>query len=107
MSSKKPRTYRRNLPRPPGSPPSRQQLWQLKKIRENRCITCGKDKEESPFRFHCVKCGLKARENQRKRTGYKERRPGGPGRPPFKIEVESPTEYEKFYECKPITQGEE
>lgn len=87
-SPKKPRTYRRNLPRPPNSPPTRQHTWQLKKIQENHCTICGKDKGDSEYRFYCMGCGVKQRIRARKKKKYKPWRPGGPGRPPFQIKEE-------------------
>jgi len=50
--------------------PSRQYQWQLRKLKEGRCIICGSKAET---KYHCLKHAIASRERQRVRQQCKRR----------------------------------
>lgn len=66
---------------------SRQREWQIKKIAEGKCSSCGKPRTLS--KYVCNDCLKKRREYQRKKVGCRPYKPGGRGRIPLERKVKS------------------
>jgi hypothetical protein len=60
---------------------SRQRMWQLQRVQEGLCGTCGQPR--NLYAWICDDCAKKHREGIRKRSGCREWQPGMGGRRPL------------------------
>lgn len=60
-----------------------QRSWQARQDAAGRCINCGKERGDSPYKRKCRACGPKPGERQRARLGARKWEAGRPGRKPL------------------------
>jgi hypothetical protein len=60
-------------------------LWRARKLAEGKCVNCGQDRGESPYKNTCVECGGKPAKRRRRRLGGQRWREGKRGRPPLTV----------------------
>lgn len=60
---------------------SRQALYKVKRFQEGKCINCGKDRKDSPYKRLCARCMERIRHNAEKRLHMKPWKKGKRGRP--------------------------
>jgi len=67
---------------------SRQREWQLARLSDGRCNTCGRKKERvRKDAANCGKCAARQNARNHARYGTKPWRKGKPGRPPFGAKI--------------------
>lgn len=66
--------------------PSRQRLWQAKRLAEGKCVRCGKPR--NLYKHRCDECQRAETQRTRERNNCKEWKAGGRGRKP-KTEVQA------------------
>jgi hypothetical protein len=62
---------------------NRQVKWKVKQYQAGNCINCGKTRNGSPYKRHCVDCRRKLRVLDQIRLGREPWEAGKAGKPPY------------------------
>lgn len=68
---------------------TRQKRWKVVRYRMGKCVNCGQNRKPSPYKRLCSGCGEARKKKRRKARGNREWKPGSPGRPPLKSQIET------------------